>query len=94
MKSVLTPQKLMISGRTMRCRKARRILRYRYHVSKKLFSPEKFAHNVLLLFYPFRDEKELSSDFPTIYNKTLQDKGVEDVENTINIKQNLTILAV
>ena len=92
MKSVLTPPKLMISGRTMRCRKARRILRY--HVPRKLFSPEKFDHNVLLLFYPFRDEKELSSDFPTIHNKTLQDKGVEDVENTINIKQSLTILAV
>ena len=92
MKSVPTPPRLMISGRTMRCRKARRILRY--HVPKKLFSQEKFAHNVLLLFYPFRDEKELSSDFSTIYNKTLQDKGVEDVENTINIKQSLTILAV
>ena len=47
--------KLMISGETMRCRKVRRILRY--HVPNELLSPEKFPHHVLLLFYPFRDEK-------------------------------------
>ena len=47
--------KLMISGETMRCRKVRRILQYR--VSNKILHPEKFAHHVLLLFYPFRDER-------------------------------------
>ena len=49
--------KLMISGERMQCFKVRRILRY--HVPNKILLPEKFAHHVLLLFYPFRDEKEL-----------------------------------
>ena len=49
--------KLMISGETMRCCKVRRILWY--YMPKKLLSPGKFSHHVLLLFYPFRDENEL-----------------------------------
>ena len=63
--------KLMISGETMRCRKVKRILSY--HVSNKFLSPEKFAHHVLLLFYPFRDEKELLSSFPPLYQNKLQE---------------------
>ena len=46
--------KLMISGETMPCRKVRQILRC--HVPNKLLSPEKFAHHVMLLFFPFSDE--------------------------------------
>ena len=40
----------------MRCRKVRSTLWY--NVSNKPFSLEKFAHRVLLLFQPFRGEKE------------------------------------
>ena len=47
--------KLMISGKAMRCRKVRQILRY--HVSNKLLVPKEFAHHMLFLFFPFRDEK-------------------------------------
>ena len=65
--------KLIISGDKIRCRKVRRILRY--HVPNKILSPEKFAHHVLLLFYPFRDEKELSSGFPPFYQNKLQEEG-------------------
>ena len=44
-------------GEIMRCRKEKRILRY--HVRNKLLAPEKLAHHELLLFYSFRDTKEL-----------------------------------
>ena len=54
-------KKLMTSGETMGCRKGRRILRY--HVPNKLLSPEKFAHHVLLLFYPFRIKKNCYQAF-------------------------------
>ena len=39
--------------------------------AKKLSSPEKFVHRLLLLFYPFRDEEELLSGFPTWYQNKL-----------------------
>ena len=39
---------------------------YSTSVPNKLLAPEKLAHHVLLLFYPFRDEKELQSGFSTI----------------------------
>ena len=45
----------MISGETIQCCKVRRILRY--DVPNKLLTLEKMAHHMLLLFYPFRDEK-------------------------------------
>ena len=48
--------KLMISEETTRCRKIKRILRY--HLPNKLLSQEKFAHRVLVLIYPSRDEIE------------------------------------
>ena len=66
MNSVITKKiKLIISGETMRFRKVRRILRY--HVSNKLLPPEKFAHYVMPLFFPFRDEKQLLSGCPRSY---------------------------
>ena len=76
--------KLMISEETMRCRKVRRILRY--HVPNKLSSPEKIAHHVI--FYSFREEKELLSGFPPSYQNKLQEHGVQDVldANKINFK--------
>ena len=47
---------------------------------------EKFAHHVLLLFYPFRDEKELLSGLPPLYQNKLQEKGVQGIENINKIK--------
>ena len=74
----------MISRGTMRCCKVRRILPY--HAPNKLFSSEKFAHHVLLLFYLFRDEKELLSRFPSLYQSKLQEQGIQDVVNRNKIK--------
>ena len=47
---------------------------------------EKFAHHVLLLFYPFRDEKELLSGLPPLYQNKLQEQGVQDVVSINKIK--------
>ena len=49
--------KMMISGEKMWCRKVSIILRY--HVPNKIVYPERFAHHVLFLLYPFRAEKVL-----------------------------------
>ena len=45
----------------------------------KLLSPEKIAHPVLLLFYPFRDEKDLLSGLPPMYQNKVQEEQVQDV---------------
>ena len=62
----------MTLGEKMRFQ--RRILRC--HVPNKLSSPEIFAHHVLLLYYPFRDVKDLLSGFPLMYQNKLQEEQV------------------
>ena len=68
----------------MRCRKVRRTLRY--HVPNKISHPKQFVHHVLLLFYPFRDKKELLSGLPPLYQNKLQEQGVQDIVNINKIK--------
>ena len=68
----------------MQCHKVKRILRY--HVPNEVLCPEKFAHHVLLLFCPFRDERELLSGFRPMYQNKLQEQGVQDVVNINKIK--------
>ena len=53
----------MISGETMQFCKLRRI--FQYYEPSKLLSPEKYPHHVLLLFYPFRYQRELLSGLQT-----------------------------
>ena len=55
----------------------RRILRY--HVSNKFLSPEIFAHHVMLFFFLFKDEKQLLSGCPPLYQNKLQEQGIQDV---------------
>ena len=55
-------------------------------MSNQLLSPEKFAHHVLLLFYPFRDEKDLLSSFPPMFQNKLQKEQFQDVINIKKIK--------
>lgn len=47
----------------------------------KLISQEKFANHMLLLFYSFRDEKELLSDCPLLYQSKLQEQRIQEVAN-------------
>ena len=67
----------------MRCPKVRQFLRY--HKPNKHLFPEKFAHHVLLLFFPFRDKKMLSG-CPPLYQNKLQQQGVQYVVNRNKIK--------
>ena len=45
----------MNSKEAMRCRKARKVLRT-YTPNRHLY-PEKYAHHLLMLFFPFRNEE-------------------------------------
>ena len=65
-------------------RKVSKILRY--HVANKILYPEKFARHVLLLFYIFRDRKELLSGLPLLCQNKLQKPEVQDVVNFNKIK--------
>ena len=58
----------------MQYHKVRKILQY--HVPNKLLPLVKVDHHVLLLFYVFRDGKQLLSDFPPMYQNKLQEEGV------------------
>lgn len=77
MKCVVNHEKIksMVSGETIWYCKVIRMPKY--HVPIKLVSPEKFIHHVLLLFCPFRDEKELSSVFPQLYWNKFQQQVVK-----------------
>ena len=53
---------------TMKCHKVRKVLRY--HVPNKDRYPEKFAHHLLFIFYPFCSEDELlTGNTPTYQNR-------------------------
>ena len=41
---------------------------------------------MLLLFYPFRDEKELLSSFPPLYRNKLQQQGIQNIVNMNKVK--------
>ena len=41
---------------------------------------------MLLLFYPFRDRKDLLSGLPSMYQNKLQEEGVQNVVNVNKIK--------
>ena len=47
-------------------------------MTNKFLAAEKFAYQVLLLFYPFRDEKELLG-FPSLHQNKLGEQGVQAV---------------
>ena len=55
-------------------------------MANKLLATEKFSHHVLILFYPFRDEKEWLSSFQPLYQSKLRKQGVQAVENMNKIK--------
>ena len=62
----------------------RRILRN--HMLIKLSCPGIFSHYVLLLFYLFREKKELLSGFPPMYQNKLQEERVQDVVDINKMK--------
>ena len=59
----------------------------------KLLSPEKFGYHVLLLFCSLRDENELLSGLPPMYQNKLQEEEAQDVVN-IKKKRNLSHMVI
>ena len=75
LKSVL----LMSSNKKLKCRTVRAILRY--HEPNPDIYPEKYAHHLLFIFYPFRNEGNLK--LHGSYFAKLQQSNVLDIINLI-----------
>ena len=69
---------LMSSKETMKCRKVRKVLRY--YTPNRHKCPEKYAHHLLMLYYPFRNE---GTDLATSksFSLKLNEQSVIDVVN-------------
>ena len=57
------------------------------HVTNTNFIARKVSLQMLLLFQPFRDEKELLSRFPPVYQNKLQEEEEEEVQEVVNINR-------
>ena len=75
---------LMSSNERLKLRRNKCVLRY--HVPSKDKKPEQYAHHLLFMFYPFRNEEELKSSpsrtytemlsFPNIFNIVNRNKAI------------------
>ena len=68
---------LMSSKEKLKCRQTEVVLRY--HVPNKDMYSEKYAHHLLFMFYPFRNETALKSGEPPTYKNKLCETGVIDI---------------
>ena len=55
-------------------------------MSQSQMNPSISRAKLMHLFYPFREEKELSSDFPLMYQIKLPEERGQDVANINKIK--------
>ena len=76
---------LMSSKEKLKCRKVKSFLRY--HVPNRNKNPEKHAHHILFMFYPFRDESKLYSTICGTYMEKLSDPIAQATvnENTLTL---------
>lgn len=65
----------MNSSEKMKCRRIQQVLRY--HIPNKELYPEKHAHYLLFLFYPFRNENDLMIN--NSYCEKLRSSNVMDI---------------
>ena len=70
---------LMNSKEKLKCRQVKAVLRY--HVPNCHKHLEKYAHHLLFMFYPFRNEQDLMSDNSGTYCEKLQEPGIIDIIN-------------
>ena len=75
---------LMSSMEKLKCRQVKLVLRY--HVPNRHKNPEKYAHHVLFMFYPFRVESELCRTTSGTYMEKLLDSVVQAVINENKLK--------
>ena len=71
---------LMSSKEKLQCRKVKSVLRY--HVPNQNKYPERYAHHLLFMFFPFRKESELLNDDTGLYIDKLNEPDVIDLINT------------
>ena len=71
---------LIFSKEKMKCRKLSSVLQY--FTPNKNRDYESYAHHLLLLFYPFRDESDLKVGIPPSYTNEIAEPGVIDIINT------------
>ena len=62
---------VLCSGEKLHYRKVELVLRF--HVPNKFKDPEGYAHHLLFMFYPFRDECELKVGQPSSYYSKLSE---------------------
>ena len=75
---------LMSSKEKLKCRQVKLVLRY--HVPNRHKNPEKYAHHVLFMFYPFRVESELCRTTSGTYMEKLLDPVVQAMINENKLK--------
>ena len=63
----------------MKCRKVKAVLRY--HVPNRHMKPELYAHHLLFMFFPFRNESELCCDVSGTYMGKLNQPNVLRIVN-------------
>ena len=79
MKDLVSTITLMISHEKLKCRQVKTVLRY--FVPNRHKFPEKYAHHLLFMFYPFRNEEHLKSSNSGTFSEKLQEPGVLNVVN-------------
>ena len=70
---------VLSSGEKLHYYKVKLVLRY--HVPNKFKDPEDYAHHLLFMFYPFRDECELKVGQPSSYSSKLSEPGILEIVN-------------
>jgi len=70
---------LMTCSEKLQCRKVPCVLRY--YVPNRHKFPERYAHHLLFMFYPFRSEAELLSNEFNTYADKLNEPGVIEIVN-------------
>ena len=69
--------KLLNAKEVMKCRKIKAVIRY--HTPNKQKEPEKYFHDLLMLYFPWRDEQELLGQDQTYISKLYE----PDVQKTV-----------
>ena len=70
---------LMNSKEKLKCRQVKAVLQY--YIPNRHKYPEKYAHHLLFMFYPFRNEEHLKSSNLGTFSEKLQDPGILDIVN-------------
>ena len=70
----------MSSNEKLKCHKVPYVLKY--HVPNKHIHPEEYAHHMLFMFFPFRDENELKYS-----NSCNENLSLPNVLETVNLNR-------